>query len=69
MIPIVFLSRVFKFSKLSYWSAKMEKKYFQMYYGKMIQYIVLDDEIAISLESFIKKFKINEDIKGRKYQF
>lgn len=47
----------------------MEKKYFQMYYGKIIQYIVLDDEIAISLESFIKKFKINEDIKGRKYQF
>ena len=47
----------------------MEKKYFQMYYGTMIQYIVLDDEIAISLESFIKKFKINEDIKGRKYPF
>lgn len=66
---MVFLSRVFKFSKLSYWSAEMEKKYFQMYYGTMIQYIVLDDEIAISLESFIKKFKINEDIKGRKYPF
>ena len=43
MIPMFFLSRVFKFSKLPYWSAETAKKSFQMCYGKMTQYVVLDD--------------------------